>query len=180
MRVLLITILILSFNTAFSQTEKKYVFKSTAYKNLYSPPPVEKIDTITSSSVPIDIAFYRRYFNNPYYLPGEFVNEKYKNQTISIWRDPNGKKDFKENWENTYSYDSLGRITNYRFSGCFICSNLAYNYAVTYNEKGQVSQIHNTINDKQLFKFYYNENNDIVKLEMYWFDELTDKIELLH
>ena len=180
MRVLFITTLLVSSIPVFSQTEKTYVFKRTEYKNFYSPPPVEKFDTITSSSIRIDINFYRSHFNNPYYLPRELVNEKYKNQTISIWQNPNGKKNYKENWEDTYTYDSLGRITNYAYSGCYICSSFPYNYSVTYNAKGQISQIHNTINSKKMFKFYYNENNDIVKLEIFWFDELTDKIELLN
>jgi len=180
MRVLFITTLLVSSIPVFSQTEKTYVFKRTEYKNFYSSPPVEKFDTITSSSIRIDINFYRSHFNNPYYLPRELVNEKYKNQTISIWQNPNGKKNYKENWEDTYTYDSLGRITNYAYSGCYICSSFPYNYSVTYNAKGQISQIHNTINSKKMFKFYYNENNDIVKLEIFWFDELTDKIELLN
>lgn len=180
MRILFTTLLLALFTTAFSQAEKKYVFKSTQYKNFYSPPPVVKIDTITSSSLRVNIAFYRKHFNNPYYLPKEFINENFKNQTISIWRDPDGAKDFKVNWENTYTYDSLGRITNYTFSGCLSCSDFPYNYSVKYNEKGQISQISNAINNKKIFKFYYNDKNDIIKLEIFWLDELTDKIELLN
>lgn len=82
------------------------------------------------------------------------------------------------NWENTYSYDSLGRVTNYSYSGCFVCSDFPYTYNVTYNLAGQVDRIFNSNNIKDGFKFYYNSKGDIVKFEKYLLDKLETVIEL--
>ena len=178
MRTLLITILTLSFFTSYTQIGKQNIFQKTDYLsgNFYR----QTNDTIPVSSKRIDIFLFKKHFYIPYYLPQEFVNIKYRNQTISTWRDSNAKKDFQQNWENTYTYDSLGRVINYTYSSCLICSSTPYNYSVIYNIKGQIEQISNTVNEKRRFKFYYNDENDIVKLEVFLFDKLETVIELVH
>jgi hypothetical protein len=95
-----------------------------------------------------------------------------------VWRDSKGKKDYQKNWENTYTYDSLGRVTSYTYSGCFVCSNLPYNYTVTYNSAGQVDRIFSTNNLKDGFKFSYNKKGDVIRLEKYLLNKLETVIEL--
>jgi hypothetical protein len=136
-------------------------------------------DTIEVTNELVDIYFFKRHFFSPYYLPEKFIDQQYKNKKISVWRDPKGKKDYQQNWENTYTYDSLGRVTSYTYSGCFICSNLPYNYAVTYNSCGQVESIVGIDNLKDGFKFYYDTKGRIKKFEKYLGDKLETEIILV-
>ncbi len=178
MRPYLIVIATLLAFSSLAQTGQLKVFKTTQYinGNLHR----ETNDTIKIISEQIDIYFFNKHFYSPYYLPGKFLDKSRKNQTISVWRDPNSKKDYQQNWENTYTYDSSGRVTNYTFSGCFICSSFPYNYTVTYNSLGQVEQIFNSINSKDDFKFYYDNKGDIVKFEKYWYDKLETEIVMIN
>ncbi len=163
----------LAFSSS-AQTEKSKVFKKIEYinGNFYR----QTYDTIKLTEEPIDIYFFRKHFNFPYYLPDRFIDKSLRNRIISVWRDLNGKKDYQKNRENTYTYDSIGRVTNYTYSGCFVCSNLPYNYRVIYNKKGKIEQINNTINSKENFKFYYDNKDDIVKLEKYLLDKLETEV----
>lgn len=177
MRLFLISILTVFCMTSSAQTESVKVFHKTEYinGNFYR----QLSDTIKTESENIDIYFLRRHFFSPYNLPEKFTDHQRKNKTISVWHDPNGKKDYQQNWKNTYTYDSFGRVTNYTYSGCFICSNLPYNYTVTYNSIGQVDRIFNTINTKDEYKFYYDNKGDIIKFEEYFGEKLEKVIELV-
>ncbi|WP_300599127.1 hypothetical protein [Niabella sp.] len=159
---------------AGAQAQQVKIFKKTEYSNgnVYR----QRYDTIPLTQQPVDLYFFRKHFNFPYYLPEKFTDEALKNKTISVLRNPNAKKEDKGNWENTYTYDSFGRVTNYTYSGCFLCSNLPYNYSVTYNKDGQVEQLKNTINNQESFRFYYNAKGDIVKLEKYLFGKLQTEV----
>ena len=176
MRAFLIVILTVFSLASSAQTGRTRLFHKTEYinGNFYR----QTSDTIKTANEPIDIYFFKRHFFSPYYLPEKFIDQQYKNKRISVWRDPKGKKDYQQNWENTNTYDSLGRVTNYTYSGCFICSNLPYSYTVTYNLVGQVDRIFSTNNIKDGFKFYYDKKGDIVKLERYLLDKLETVIEL--
>jgi hypothetical protein len=178
MRPLLIAIATFFVFNSFAQTGQSKISRRTEYinGNLYR----QISDTIKLTNECIDIYFFKRHFFSPYYLPEKFINRQYKNQRVSVWRKPNGKKDYQQNWENTYTYDSLGRVISYDYSGCFICSNLAYSYTVTYNSSGQVERIVNTTNLKDGFKFYYNNKGDVVKLEKYILDKLETEIVLVN
>jgi hypothetical protein len=174
MQLLIIAIAIFLAFSSSAQTEKFKIFKKTEYSNnnFYT----QTYDTIKLTQEPIDIYFFRKHFHFPYYLPDKFIDERLKHRTTSVWRDPNGKKDDKNNWQNTYTYDSLGRVTSYTYSGCFVCSNFPYNYRVTYNKKGQVEQLNETINSIESFKFYYDNKGDIIKLEKYLLDKLETEV----
>jgi len=167
-------IMIFSFISSYGQTEIAKIFQKIEYvdgdfyKQLY--------DTIKLKKENIDIYFFRNHFYTPYYLPDRFIDKQYKNKTVSIWRDANAKKDYRSNWENTYTYDSLSRVTNYTYSGCIICSNMPYNYIVTYNSSGQVDVIKNTISEKDSYRFYYNNTGDLIQFEKYSSDLLETRI----
>ena len=178
MRPLIILITTIFSLGSSAQTGQVNVFYKTEYinGNFYR----QTSDTISATNEPIDIYFFNRHFFSPYYLPEKFIDQRHKNKKISVWRDPKGKKDYQRNWENTYTYDSLGRVTNYTYSGCFICSNFPYNYTVTYNLVGQVDHIFDTSNSKDGFKFYYDNNGTVVKFEKYSGDKLETVIKLLN
>jgi hypothetical protein len=160
-----------------AQTEQMKVFRTTQRINgdLYQ----QTIDTLLVEKTIIDIYFFRQHFFSPNQLPEKFVNERYANQKISVWRDSNKKNDYHQNWENTYTYDSQGRVTSYTYSGCVVCSDFPYNYTVTYNSRGQVDQLFDS-NAKKSFKFYYNVTGDMIKLEKYEVDKLWTVIESLN
>ncbi len=176
MRPLLIAILTVFSLASSAQTETSKIFKKTEYinGNFYR----QTADTIKVADQQIDIYFFKRHFFSPYYLPEKFTDQQHKNKKISVWRDPKGKKDYQQNWENTYTYDSLGRVINYTYSGCFVCSNLPFSYTVSYNSAGQVERIFNTTNLKDGFKFYYNKKGDVIKFEKYLLDKLETVVEL--
>jgi hypothetical protein len=161
-----------------AQTESLKIFKKTEYinGNFYR----QTYDTLKLTNLAIDIFFFKKNFYIPYYLPDKFIDEKLNNKKISVWSDPKGKKDYKLNWENTYTYDSTGRLTNYTYSGCFACSAFPYNYKVIYNRKGQVEQLKNTINEKDSFKIYYSNKGDIIKLEKYLMDKLETELSAVN
>lgn len=174
MRYLLMAIITFLAVHAVAQTETVKIFRKTEYSNgnFYR----QRCDTIKVAQEPVDVYFFKKHFNFPYYLPGKFTDEALKNRTISVLRNPNGKKDDKGNWENTYTYDSLGRVTNYTYSSCFLCSSLPYSYSVTYNKDGQIEALNETINNLESFRFYYDAKGAIVKLEKYIFGKLQTEL----
>jgi hypothetical protein len=163
---------------AYAQSGRTRFFRKTEYINgsFYR----QTSDTIKGTNEPVNLYFFKRYFYTPYDLPEKFIEEQHKNKTLSVWRDPKGRRDYQQNWKNTYTYDGLGRVVQYTYSGCFICSGLAYRYTVTYNAAGQVDRIFDTGNREDGFRFYYNRKGDIVKLEKYLQDKLETVIELLN
>ncbi|OJY89998.1 MAG: hypothetical protein BGP13_23145 [Sphingobacteriales bacterium 40-81] len=174
MRPFIITILTLWTFSSTAQTKLLKIFKKTEYinDNIYR----QTYDTLILTNPLIDIFFFKKNFYFPYYLPDKFIDEKYKNKKISVWSDQKGKKDYKLNWEHTYAYDKAGRLTDYTYSGCLVCSAFPYNYKVTYNKQGQVEQLKNTINEKDCFKIYYSDKGYIIKLEKYSMDKLETEI----
>lgn len=138
----------------------------------------QTFDTVKILHKPINIYFFRHHFYSPYYLPEKFINKQYKNRKVSIWAYPPGKKNNQGNWENTYTFDSLGRVVNYTYSSCVICSSLPYNYDVVYNLKGQVTKIFSS-HKMDSFKFYYDRRGNVVKYEKFMQGELERVITLL-
>lgn len=171
---LIVIMTILSIDS-YAQSPGFRVFRVTQYINgdFYR----QTNDTLKLTSEPIDIYVFSRHFYYPYYLPEKFIDKQKRNRTVSIWRDPKGKKNFQENWEKTYTYDSLGRVITYTYSGCVICSNLPYSYTVDYTSVGQVERIVNSLSSEDSYRFYYDKNGNIVKLEKYVLDRLEEVVE---
>jgi len=159
----------------FVNIEQNKVFRTTEYINgsLYR----HVYDTIAVNTK-IDIHFFKQNFYIPYHLPKKFIDVRCRNKKVSVWRDPKGKKDHQENWENTYTYDNLGRITSYAYSSCFICSSLPYDYRVMYNTNNQVESIASK-NLGDSFRFYYDYEGGLFKLEKYLFGNLETEISLV-
>lgn len=175
MKINLVIFLFFIFQFASGQNAIKKVFikKSFVNGNLYK----EIRDTIEVTGK-IDIYFFKANFFSPYYIPDRFIDKRYKDEVISIWAQPDVEKDYRKNWEYKYSYDSLGRVINYSYSSCLLCSQLPYNYIVKYNSSGMVEEIYSTINTIESFRFYYNNGDGIIKLQRYLFGILEQVIEL--
>ena len=178
MRSLLIPIIIFLPIVSFAQTEATKIFRKTDYVNgiFYR----QSNDTIAAIDEPIDVYFFRRHFYAPYYLPEKFVDPGKKNKTISVWQDPNGKKDYNLNWQKNYIYDNFGRVTSYNYSGCSVCSNFPYSYSVSYNASGNVERIFDKDHLKDSFMFFYNSKGDIVKMDKFLSDQLELVIDLVN
>ena len=176
MKQLLIIVATLFFNHSYAQVEVKRIFHKATYINgsIYN----ELDDTIKINNEKIDIYFFKDHFYSPYNLPYKFVDKKHKNRIISVWAYKKTRKNFAINYENTYKYDNLGRVINYTYSGCLVCSNLPYSYNVTYNSIGQVESIKEATNGGYSYKFYYDQNDNITKFEHFLFSNLLTKIIL--
>ncbi|PPK92521.1 hypothetical protein LY01_02922 [Nonlabens xylanidelens] len=169
MKLTLIFIIFSSFLSC-QTSEKEFIVTDFDFEGKEYEKTDLKID-IDSRNV--DIKLMNEYFYVPYYFPEKFIDSKYKDQTITIWRNENEKTDdflenFKNNnWTHTYKYDLESKIVEYSYSGCMICSNMPYNYKVTYDENRRVIKLQNTISEKQKFEFKYNSNGDIIELKLY-------------
>ena len=165
-------------SASYAQTRTSKVFRRTEYinGNFYRV----LFDTLEVPKGKVDVYFFKYHFYTPYSLPNKFIDLRYKNKKISIWADPKSKKDYQNNWENTCTYDSVGRVTSFTYSGCFKCNSLPYHYTVTYNSKGQVYEIANSLNERDVFKFYYNLKGDIEKFEKYIYGKLDTSIISLY
>lgn len=173
MKTLLITAsILLALNTS-AQTAAVRNFYEVQYagSKIY-----KKTHTIKITGEPVDAYFFKRHFNAPYYLPDKFVQDKYRNRMITVSVDSNAKKGEKNYRETTITYDSLGRVTQYTDAGCFICSYMPYSYQVVYDEKSRVGQINNGINSNDIFKFYYDDVGNLVKLEKYMSGKLEKEV----
>lgn len=167
-----LTLIILSLTFLSCQKLEKE-FTVTDYVNGIE---YRKKTKVIIDSANIDLKFIRKHFYVPYNLPEKFIDFKYKNEEIVIWRDDERIKDFKDNWTNTFKYNYQSQITEYSYSGCMICSDMPYNYIVTYDEIGRVIKLENTISTKEKFEFKYNSNGQIKKLNLYTSDNKLDQI----
>ena len=174
--ILQIVVLLTSGLSLFAQnSEKQFVVIEYINGNAYR----EKTEKIITNLEKIDIAFMRKHFYVPYYFPEKFIDSKYNNETVVVWRNENDKKDFKSNWTNTYVYDSQSRVKEYSYSGCLICSNMAYNYKVAYDQNNRVTKLENRISEKQIIEFDYDMRGEIIELRVCSHNnELIKKITL--
>ena len=177
MKKTLYILILLTFgmNLYAQNSEKEFVVTEFVNGNIYR----EKTEEIKINNESIDIAFMRKHFFIPYYFPQKFIDTKYKNESIVVWRNENKEKEYKTNWTNTFIYDSDSRIIEYSYSGCLICSNRPYKYKVSYDDKNRVIELENMISEKHKFEFNYNQNGEICELKVYTADnELKKTIKL--
>jgi len=170
-KILFITLLSFQFSCAQNKTLNFKI--STNY--LDGIPNITKMKTIESPKSEINVYFFKDHFAQFYGLPNELVNEKLKNQEITEWEFKDKPKKFIENWTETYKYDSNGKLIEYKYSGCTICSQLPWGYKLIYNQKGNIIE-------QQIYflnqKVYVEEDGLIAKFELN--DEMESKIELTY
>jgi hypothetical protein len=143
------------------------VFKTTTYINgiFYRT----KNDTINIVDEHLSLPLFKRHFHKPSALPENLIDNKYKNQTVTIWNYESPKSNIEKqaNWHKTYTYDSLSRIVNFTYSPCLVCSQSPYNYSVKYNSLGQIEQVINNESVKESYLMSYNTLGRIYRLECY-------------
>jgi hypothetical protein len=125
----------------------------------------------------VNVYFFKRRFQLPRYLPDTLTNERYKDQTISLWSHPDSEKDFRIRWRHTYIYDSMGRVINFSYSSCVACSSMPYDYSIIYNSNGQVALITDRTGSTR-YKLSYDKEGDVSKFEEYSSDNLVTEITL--
>mgnify|MGYP001177149147 CR=1 FL=1 len=128
----------------------------------------------------LDFDFYKKHFFTPYYYPRKMVDSNHKNETITIWNDSTKIGDFNTNWSFTITYDSLSRVTSYKYSACMICSQLPYDFHFFYNQLGQVVKMTNNLNDNKTIEFKYDTDGNIVNVKEYHGSDLMKEIELMN
>ena len=157
--------------------------------------------TITTENPKLDIFFFKQYFNKFYGIPKFLTKQAYQGQKVSKWALEDNPKDWDHNWIDTYQYDSKGRIIEYTYSGCGICSNLPWGYKLKYDKNNQVSEqeIYRQILPKPYLEndslktdyvisgeivkrvvLKYNQKGNINKLEQYEYGEIRETIELIN
>jgi hypothetical protein len=168
-----------SINCYAQQTtaHKKIQFKIVEYfdgkvlKEKLAP-----VDTVDLTQNKVDLYFLKRHFNIPNNLPEQFVNSKYKSETIVDSVTYKEDKDFKTNQEKTFKYDSLSRVINYTNSSCYRCNYLPYEYKVAYNRRGQVETLVSAADVGEKYKIYYDRSGNIKQLDRLVFDKLAMQI----
>ena len=192
MRTLHLIISIFLYSNLLGQTSKNYaVFKTEDFTNikLKNSTKTEKISYDGS----LDLHFYRKHFFIPYYFPDKLIDTSYKSEIVIIWRDTTEKRDYKSNWTHTFKYDEKSRVTDYAFSGCFICSNLPYTIKLFYNNLDEVIKMEkyysleiptgDSLTNRKLsilkppvetFIFNYDNNREIIRLD-YFINEVLSK-----
>ena len=191
------TIVLLVFQIGYSQKNILKFKISTNYLDGVSY--LEKTKNIDFSKSKIDISFYNEYFPQFYNLPKKLINKKLKNQQITEWAFENRPKKRNNNWTEFYKYDAEGKLIEYMYSGCLICSQFSWGCKLIYNTNNKIieQQIFNLStkpileNEKikttydfenQLWKrtkYIYNNSGNLVKIEKFGQNGIEEKIELL-
>ena len=176
----------------FGQASKNYaIFKTEDFTNINSKTTVKTEKLYFDST--LDLNFFKKNFFIPYYYPGKLIDKSFKNETVTVWRDTTAKKDYQTNWTHTFKYDDKSRVTDYSFSGCFVCSNLPYTIKLFYNDRNEVVKMEkyysleiptgDSISTKKLstlpkpvetFNFKYDDKGNIIKLD-YFVNEVLNK-----
>ena len=162
-------------------------------------PNLTKTKTIENPDSEINVYFLKKHFSQFYGLPNELTNENLKNQEITEWEFKDKPKKLLENWTETYTYDSDGKLIEYKYSGCTICSQFPWGYKLLYNQNNDIVEQQVYFLEQKVYaekdglkvkyelkdemeskiKLTYDKNRNIVKLEKTGKDGLEELIELV-
>jgi hypothetical protein len=190
-KIFLTLLFSISLNCTFGQT---VAFK-TSYFDSNKQLQNVKFDTIELFGF-IDIDFYRKHFFKPYHYPKHFVNNEYSDTIVVRWNNDESDKDFYSNWTYTYVFDTLSRVVEYKYSGCFVCSQLPYTVQISYDNqnrpvilkkgyyntstyilKGKEDEEEEKETWSEAFELFYNLTGEIVMIKIYIMGNLTEQIE---
>lgn len=161
----------MAFHICFAQ---KATFKITHY-NPEGKIVNEAVKVLDRPSNLSDLNYFKKYFHMPREIPEKLRDEKYKSTMIVTWKDEKNKN-LNNNWNHTFTYDSLSRISVYSYSGCMMCSLTAYKFQVKYNSSGQVESLKNTINGNEVYKVTYNDKGHIIQIDYFADDKLRESV----
>lgn len=134
-KILLVSLLTFAFSQAQNNT---LTFKISS--DLEGIQNYKKTDKIIDPNPILDVYFYKSHFNMFYGLPNNIINPELKNQEIIKWANENQPKELTKNWVESFKYDSEGKLVEYKYSGCYICSQFPWGYKLIYNENGDVTE----------------------------------------
>ena len=169
----LFLIILLTFLYSCAQPEFLNFKVSTNY--LDGKSYLTKTKTIANPHSEINVYFFKKHFAQFYGLHNELTNENLKAQEITEWEFKDRPKELSENWKETYKYDSNGKLIEYKYSSCTICSQFPYGYKLLYNQN-------NDIIEQQVYSLeqkVYTEN-DSLKIKHELKDEMEHKIKLTY
>lgn len=169
------TLILIFLTFHFGCTKKKSLdFKvSTNYSEGKSY--LIKTKTIENPKSKIDIFFFKKHFNKFYGLPKKLINKKLKNQEITEWNFKDKPQELEENWKEVYTYDSAGRLIEYKYSGCIICSQMPWGYKLFYNKDDDIIEQQIYFLEK---KFYVEK--DKMKINYVFNNEMNSNIKLTY
>lgn len=190
----IILLLLLSSTCGYTQTDSLY-FSVSSY---HLDGKLYRTDTVSvkNTKKALDIYFYKEHFNMFYGLPKKLIRKEYKNQEIVECSNPN---DDKANWSDSYTYDAQGRLIEYSYSSCDICSQFPWGYTLIYDkhnnvieqetyflsqtvtiEKGELlTNVKPNELTKECVQLTYDVKGNILLLEGYNHQEISKKILLL-
>lgn len=194
MRLLFFIISFFCYSNLFGQTPGNYaVFKIEDFAYIKSGKGIRTERVNLDGS--LDLKFYRKHFNTPYYFPENLIDKFFKNQIVTVWMDTTKEKDFKFNWAHTFKYDEKSRVTSYSFSGCLICSNVPYTIKLFYNGLDEVVRMEkydssvvlasDYVNGGMLIKkqlpvdvfiLEYDKSSNIIQIERFKSGVLSERI----
>jgi len=169
-KILIILLLINRIGIAQQDSLKFRV--STNYWD--TKPSLVKNKTIKKKEAKLNIYFYKKHFALFYGLPKDLIKRRYRNKSYTKWA-LKREKNFQTNWTETFTYDSLGRLTVYRYSGCKICSSFPGGFKLVYNENDYVIKY-------QSFHIVSNKkaNENWVRSDSLWFDDVYSTVTLTY
>jgi hypothetical protein len=170
-KILFISLLTFTFSQAQNNTLKFKI--SSDLKGIYN---YEKVDTLSSPKSKLDIYFYKNHFNLFYGVPKSLTQPELKNREIISWANENTPKELKKNWVESFKYDSEGKLIEYKYSGCYICSQLPWGYKLIYNENRElIEQRIYHLNQKNL-----DEEDGIIPNSQFEEEMFQSKVELTY
>jgi hypothetical protein len=136
----------------------------------------ESVKVIAKPENSGSLYFFKKEFNLPKEIPEKLVDPEHKGKMIVSWHNEKEEKNLTTNWNNTFTYDSLSRLIAYTYSGCVMCSSIAYKYTIQYNNKGLVETIKNSVNGNDMFKIIYNDRDQVVQIDYFVNNKLSQSL----
>lgn len=127
---------ILTSLSGYTQSDSLSFSVSSYYQNN----TLHRTDTVSikNTKKTLDIHFYKEHFYQFYGLPKKLIKGKFKNQEITVWAFEDRPKEYNENWTNSYTYDAQGRLVEYQYSGCMICSQFPWGFTLVYDDDNNI------------------------------------------
>jgi hypothetical protein len=176
MKTLVTGIFVLFCFTCFAQkTNRARSFKAVTY-NADGSVWNSRVELIKDTATVFDLYFIsKNFYNIP--LPVSFSSNSYKSQKIET---SNGGTNQAKRTQ-TLVYDEYSHVINFGISGCVICNDLGYQYAVHYNLNNQVDMMTGAPEAKsgsKKYVIYYYPNDDVKRIDCLVEGKLSVQITL--
>jgi hypothetical protein len=141
-----------------------------------------KPDTFEISSA-LGIDFYTSHFNNQNHTPKHIFDPKYKNRTLVEWQDSTKAKNYQINWNYTFAYDSVSRLTRYAYSACYICAQTPFQITIAYDANNHPTSIkysHSLLSSKDCYLEYclvYDQHGILRQVKKYFFGRMEEQYD---